>query len=49
MILNPAEMIQKHPETKKLLAEYSVPMTFQNVTKDDARAILEYFRTCEDK
>ena len=49
MILNPAEMVQKNPETKKLLAEYNVAMTFQNVTKDDARAILEYFRTCEDK
>ena len=45
MILNPDEMVKKHPEIKKLLAEYYVPMTFQNVTEDDARAILEYLRT----
>jgi len=44
MILNPNEMVQKHPVAKKLLAEFMTPMTFQNVTKDDARAILEYFR-----
>ena len=45
MILNPDEMVKKHPEIKALLAEYYVPMTFQNVTEDDARAILEYLRT----
>lgn len=45
MILNPAEMIQKHPEAKKLLAIHLVPMTFQNVTQDDARALLEYLRS----
>jgi len=44
MILNPDEMVKKHPVAKKLLAEFMTPMTFQNVTKDDARAILEYFR-----
>ncbi|NUM79359.1 cytochrome c [bacterium] len=44
MILNPDEMIKKHPDAKKLLAEYMTPMTFQNVTKDEAMAILEYFR-----
>lgn len=44
MILNPDEMVKKHPEVKKLLAEYLTPMTFQNVSEEDARAILEYFR-----
>lgn len=45
MILNPDEMVKKHPEVKALLAQFYVPMTFQNVTQDDARAILEYLRT----
>jgi cytochrome c len=50
MILNPDEMIQKNPEVKKLHDESNnVSMTFQNVTQEDARAILEYFRTCENK
>lgn len=44
MILNPDEMVKKHPEVKKLLAEYLTPMTFQNVSQEEARAILEYFR-----
>lgn len=44
MILNPDEMTKKHPETKKLLAEYMTPMTFQNVSKDEAMALLEYLR-----
>ncbi len=45
MILNPDEMVKKHTEVKAMLAEFYVPMTFQNVTEDDARAILEYLRT----
>lgn len=44
MILNPTEMLEKDPTAKELLATYLTPMTFQNVTKDQARAILEYFR-----
>lgn len=45
MALNPLEMVQKHPESKKLLAEYYVPMPYQNLTQDDARNVLEYLRT----
>jgi len=45
MILNPQEMTKKHPEAKKMLQEYMNQMTFQNVTRDDARAIVEYLRT----
>ncbi len=45
MIVNPAEMIEKHPEVKKLLAEYMNPMPNQNVTQDEARAVLEYLRS----
>lgn len=49
MILNPDGMLQKHPEPKKLLAQYLTPMTFQNVTKDEALAILEYLRKEADE
>ncbi|AFN74342.1 cytochrome c [Melioribacter roseus P3M-2] len=45
MILNPTEMTQKHPEAKKLLGLYATQMTFQNVSKEDARKILEYLRS----
>lgn len=44
MILNPDEMINKHPEVKKMLAIYMTKMTFQNVSQEQAREILEYFR-----
>lgn len=44
MILNPDEMVQKDPIAKKLLAEYSVPMTNQHLTKEEARAVLEFLR-----
>ncbi len=44
MMLNPDEMVQKHPEAKALLAQYFTPMPNQNLTEDDARAVLEYLR-----
>ena len=44
MILNPEEMIKKHPEVKKMLAIYMTSMTYQNVSQEQAREILEYFR-----
>lgn len=44
MILNPAEMIQKDPIAKELLATHFTPMTFQNVNEQEVRQILEYFR-----
>lgn len=44
MILNPAEMLEKDATAKELLAEYMTQMTFQNVTQDEARQLLEYFR-----
>lgn len=49
MILNPEEMIQKHPEAKKLLAQFMTPMPNQHLTQDEARAVLEYLRTHEAK
>lgn len=46
MILNPDEMVQKDPIAKKLLMEYNgSPMANQNLSKEEARAVLEYFRT----
>jgi len=44
MILNPDEMTRRHPEAQKVLAEYLSPMTFQNMTLDDAKLVLEYLR-----
>lgn len=45
MMLNPAEMIEKHPEAKKKFAEFMTPMPDQNLSEDEARAILEYLRS----
>jgi mono/diheme cytochrome c family protein len=45
MIMNPEEMVQKHPEARALLAEYVAPMANQSLTREEARAILEYLRT----
>lgn len=46
MILNPTEMVQKDPLAKALLIEFNgSPMANQNLSHEDARAILEYFRT----
>ncbi|MFY0712384.1 cytochrome c [Seonamhaeicola sp. NFXS20] len=46
MILNPDEMTQKDPLAKALLMEFNgSPMANQNLSEEDARAILEYFRT----
>lgn len=44
MMLNPAEMTQKHPTAKGVFAEFMVQMPFQNVTVDESRAILEFLR-----
>ncbi|MBL7685541.1 MAG: cytochrome c [Deltaproteobacteria bacterium] len=44
MILNPAEMTQKDPTAKELLATYKVPMSSTGVTQDEAKLILEYLR-----
>ncbi len=46
MILNPEEMVKNDPVAKQLLIEYNgAPMANQSLTEDQARAILEYFRT----
>lgn len=46
MILNPEKMIVENEAAKKLLMEYNgSPMANQNLTEEEARSILEYFRT----
>ncbi|HLS29539.1 MAG TPA: cytochrome c [Flavobacteriaceae bacterium] len=46
MILNPERMVKEDPIAKQLLIEYNgSPMANQGITEDEARAILEYFRT----
>lgn len=44
MITNPVEMTQKDPAAKDLLAEHLTQMTFQDVSDDQAKQILEYLR-----
>jgi len=45
MMLNPGGMVDRHPETKKLLAEFLVPMPNQGLTPEDARDVFEYLRS----
>ena len=48
MMLNPEEMVMKDPIAKQLLIEHNgSPMANQNLTEEEARQILEYFRTLE--
>jgi cytochrome c1 len=45
MILNPQEMVERHPIARQLLAERMTFMANQNLTVDEARAVVEYLRT----
>lgn len=47
MILNAGEMVQRHPVTRQLLAEFYTPMPVQVSDPDQARAILEYLRSVQ--
>jgi cytochrome c len=48
MILNPEEMVKYDAVAKQLLIEANLaPMANQNLTQEQARAVLEYFRTIE--
>ena len=49
MILNPGEMTQKDETAKDLLATFSAQMANQNLTQDEARAVLEFFRKNDSK
>ncbi len=46
MILNPEVMVKEDPLAKELLMEFNgSPMANQGLTEEQARAVLEYFRT----
>jgi cytochrome c len=46
MIMDPEGMIAKDPIAKQLLIKFNgAPMANQNLTEEEARAVLEYFRT----
>jgi len=46
MIINPEEMLEKDPLAKELLEEFhNMPMTNQGINEEEARALVEYFRT----
>ncbi len=46
MILNPEQMVKEDPLARDLLMEFNgAPMANQGLSKEDARAVLEYFRT----
>lgn len=46
MILNPDGMVAEDPIAKQLLIDFNgTPMANQNLTQEEARAVLEYFRT----
>lgn len=45
MILNPEKMVKEDPIAYGLLAEYATMMANQNLKEEEARKILEYFRT----
>ncbi|MCK5781412.1 MAG: cytochrome c [Flavobacteriales bacterium] len=46
MILNPEQMVKEDATARKLLMEYNgAPMANQNLTEEQARQVLEYFRT----
>ena len=47
MILDPEKMVKEDPVAKELLKRYLAPMANQSLTQDEARKILEYFRTLE--
>lgn len=49
MVLNPQEMLEKDPVAKELLGEYMTPMPNQGLTQEEARAVLEYFRSLNKK
>ena len=46
MILNPEEMVKQDPLAKELLQEFNgAPMANQGLTEEQARSVLEFFRT----
>jgi mono/diheme cytochrome c family protein len=48
MILNPELMIAEDPDAKALFTEFLTPMANQNISEEDAKAILTYFRSRDE-
>lgn len=44
MMLNPGEMVRRHPAARAMLAAHYTEMPAQNLTEAEARALLEYLR-----
>lgn len=49
MILNPAELQEKHPAVEEMIAEFGTKMTDLGLDRREARAVLEYLRSIEDE
>lgn len=49
MVLNPEENLEKHPHAKDMLTQYMQKMTNQNISLEDARKLLEYFRLLDSE
>lgn len=47
MILNPVGMTRRHPSRINQQESYFTSMPFQSVSREDARAIVEYFRLAD--
>jgi mono/diheme cytochrome c family protein len=45
MMLNPGEMVRRHPAARAMLMAHYTEMPNQNLTEEEARALLEYLRT----
>lgn len=49
MILAPEKMTKEDPIAMEMLAEYMAPMANQSLTEDEARSLLEYFRSNDNQ
>ena len=45
MILDPEGMVKSDPIARQLLMKFSAPMANQSLTEEEARSVVEYFRT----
>ena len=45
--MNPIENVQKHPTGSALKIEYMIEMPDQDISRDEARSIIEYLRSYE--
>lgn len=49
LLLNTNEMVEKDPIVRSLISEYMTKMTYQNVSEEEARSLLEFFRFKDNK